>query len=523
MKPLLEILLLLTSAATTAVLCRYHLHMFQLNSYKVREEFHWIQKNLGSLLGRVLGLTFTIPLIAFAGSGGLAASILLNGLTILGNLPRKSAKIPLAYTMRVRRILATTALLYLLITIGCFAWTGSAPLTVLLAAVLGIFSVLLVVLANQVNQPLERGINRRYLQEARDLLAKSPGLKIVGITGSYGKTSMKYYLHTLLSASYQVLMTPGNFNTTLGVVRTIREQLRPTHQIFLCEMGARNTGDIQEICDLVHPGYGILTSIGPQHLESFGTLDNIVRTKFELIRSVPQDGMVFLNLDNQWIAGEPYTHGPDHVVTYGLHQPEAQFQPKDLITSRTGSSFLLRFPDGTERRLETRLIGSHNVLNIIGAAACAYHLGVGIDQIARQVKLLAPVPHRLELLDTPRGIIIDDAYNSNPEGAKAALETLHSMEGTRFLVTPGMVELGDQHYELNHAFGQQAAAAADYIVLVGERQTRPIQDGVRSQSFPEHRLIIVSDLSEAMAKVDAINTGQSQKIILLENDLPDNY
>lgn len=522
MKPM-QILLILASAASTAVLCRYHLHMFQLNSYKIREELHWIKLNIGSLLGRVLGLILALPLIVFAGNGGLAIAILLHGLTILGNLPRQTAKIPLAYTMRIRRIIATTAVLYLFLLTVCLLASGSLLWTALLATLLGAFSVLLVLLANQLNQPLERGITRRYVEEARTILRKSPGLKIVGITGSYGKTSMKYFLHTLLSSSYQVLMTPGNFNTTLGVVRTIREQLKPTHQIFLCEMGARNEGDIQEICDLVHPGHGVLTSIGPQHLESFGTLETIIRTKFELVRSVPQDGMVFLNWDNQWIAGEPYTHDSSHVVTYGLHHPEAQFQPKDLITSKSGSSFQLRFPDGSERRLETRLIGTHNVLNIIGAVAVAYHLGVGVDEIARQVRLLKPVPHRLELLETPRGIIIDDAYNSNPEGAKAALETLQSIEGTRFLVTPGMVELGEQQDQLNYEFGKQAALAADYIILVGERQTRPIQQGIRDQGFEENRLIIAGSLKDAMAKVDAINTGQNQKVILLENDLPDNY
>ena len=125
-------------------------------------------------------------------------------------------------------------------------------------------------------------------------------LKIIGMTWSYGKTSVKYYLNTLLSSRYNVLQTPGNYNTTLGVVRTIRESMKPFHEIFICEMGAREVGDIKEICDLVHPDYGIITSIGPQHLQSFHTIENVISTKFELADAVPESGKVYLNYHNKY-------------------------------------------------------------------------------------------------------------------------------------------------------------------------------------------------------------------------------
>ena len=149
----------------------------------------------------------------------------------------------------------------------------------------------LVLLANLINRPVERAIDRYYINDAARILRQMPELKIIGVTGSYGKTSVKYFLSALLSVRYNVLYTPGNYNTTLGVVRTVREQMKPFHEIFVCEMGARETGDIKEICDLVHPEYGIITSIGPQHLQSFHTIDNIIATKFELADAVPPSGM----------------------------------------------------------------------------------------------------------------------------------------------------------------------------------------------------------------------------------------
>ena len=130
------------------------------------------------------------------------------------------------------------------------------------------------------------------------MLQSCSNITVIGITGSYGKTSVKFYLNKLLSAKYNVLMTPESFNTPLGVVKTIRTSLKATHEIFICEMGAKNINDIKEICDIVHPKHGVITSIGPQHLESFKTVENVVKTKFELADAIDKNGMVFLNYEN---------------------------------------------------------------------------------------------------------------------------------------------------------------------------------------------------------------------------------
>ena len=148
-----------------------------------------------------------------------------------------------------------------------------------MCVLLSIFSYRVVSLVNIVNSPIEKWIQKGFYNKAKRKLEEMPNLKVIGITGSYGKTSTKYIVSTILSQKYNVLMTPESFNTTMGVVRTINEKLNSMHNLFVCEMGAKQVGDIKEICDLVKPDYGILTAIGPQHLETFKTIDNVKKNQ----------------------------------------------------------------------------------------------------------------------------------------------------------------------------------------------------------------------------------------------------
>ena len=346
-----------------------------------------------------------------------------------------------------------------------------------------------------------------------------PNLTIIGITGSYGKTSTKYFLNRLLSLKYNVVMTPGNFNTTLGVVRTIRENLNATHEIFLCEMGARHVGDIKEICDLVHPKYGIISSIGPQHLETFFNIENVINTKFELADSIPEDGKIFLNYGNEYIKNKECKK---NVVSYGVEVNEVLYKAENVVVNSKGSMFTVVSSKGEKQEFKTKLIGRHNVENITGAIAVAVELGVPMEELTYAVKRLEAVPHRLELVKGNSGTIIDDAYNSNPVGAKIALDTLNCFDGTKIIITPGMVELGAKQDELNIEFGVNMAKVCDYIVLVGKEQTKPIYEGIIQEKFNKDRLFIAGSFREGMDWINKINC-EKEKFILIENDLPDNY
>ena len=349
-------------------------------------------------------------------------------------------------------------------------------------------------------------------------LEKNPNLIKIGITGSYGKTSTKFLLRDILSVKYNVLATPSSFNTTMGVTRVIREQLMPSHQVFIAEMGARHVGDIKELVDLVHPDIGLLTSVGPQHLDTFGTIERIKNTKYELIDGLPQNGTAILARDGA-ICEELYHRCP----------LEKKYMPGDLMTASDmewgpfGTRFTLTDVEtGESARCETRLLGEHSIANLLLCCTAARTLGMTPAEIAMGVARCQPVEHRLELLNGGGGVsIIDDAFNANPVGAKAALRVLKNFPGRRIIITPGMVELGGEEAQFNREFGEQMADSVDVAILVGRRHTQPIVDGLTEKGFPQEKIHVVSSLEESTKVLHAMM--QAGDVVLYENDLPDNY
>lgn len=502
-------------------------HIFQLNSYHPVRQLKWIGTNLGSVASNIYAVAFAAVALYIGRISGVSFSvgnviqILFVGAFVmfaLSDIPKKKAKKPLVFTARVKRLLFTYMVLHLLIV------AGAAVLYILLersswhfaSLFLGYTAApLLLLLSNGINAPAEAAIRRHYVRDAKGILQDCPDLKVIGITGSYGKTSMKYFLTTLLRQKYNVLMTPESYNTPMGVVKTIREQLRGYHEIFVCEMGAKKTGEIRELCDIVKPQLGIITSIGPQHLESFKSMENIVNTKYELADAV--GGKVFLNTDNELIAARL----PDGCIRYGTGE-NTDYRAQVVSVSRKGTAFTVTYPDGGCHAFQTILIGAHNVVNLCGAVAMADFLGVPPEDIRQGLRRIQPVPHRMQLLEKGPALIIDDAFNSNPSGCKAALEAMALFSEYKILVTPGMVELGEQEEALNETFGTQAAGVCDFVIAVGQRRAGPILAGLAKAGYPKEQTYVAKDLADAMQKAYSIETAR-KKVILLENDLPDNY
>lgn len=434
-------------------------------------------------------------------------------------MKRLNAKKKLVYTPRVKRMLVTMGILTVLVMAAALFFSEMKYLPGLFMVWLGV-QFFMNIAANVINHPIEAGINRHYINDAKRKLKEVSGIKVIGVTGSYGKTSVKFYLQTLLQEHFHVLVTPESYNTPMGVVKTIRGSLKPTHEIFICEMGARHVGDIKEICDIVHPDHGIITSIGPQHLETFFHMENIKNTKYELADALPAGGMLFLNGDNEYIRQKA-----DAYENKTFYYSEAQgdgYYAKDISVSQLGTEFTVAAPNGEIETFQMKLIGAHNVINVMGAIAVAHKLGIPLKDLRIPVRRIQPVAHRMEMREHGLVTIIDDAYNSNPVGSKAAVETLAMFNGIRILITPGMVELGDKEKEYNYKFGTYAAECCDYILLVGKNHTAPIKEGVLSKGFPEEKCLVYDKLEDAVAYAYSIK-GQGHKYILLENDLPDNY
>ncbi|MBQ3086612.1 MAG: UDP-N-acetylmuramoyl-tripeptide--D-alanyl-D-alanine ligase [Clostridia bacterium] len=500
-----------------------NLHMFQLNGYRTDTQLAWFKKNFSKYTVNVLLLP--VAALFWFVSGEIFPVIAAVALNILycAVLPanrKTKAKKPLVWTPRVKRMTATAILLYAVcmglsfftLTTGKFLFAyGIIALNVALCPIL-------ILVANGLNQPMEKGINARYTREAKRMLADSPLLDTIGITGSYGKTSVKFYLYTILRAWKETLVTPASFNTPMGIVKTVRGELTPMHRIFLCEMGAKWVGDIKELCDIVHPNHGIITALGEQHLESFGSIENIHKTKYELADALPADGRLYVNFDNEAIRNHPPKH---KYITYGT-TADCDWRATDITVTADGTQFTVTSPDGEQCRFTTKLLGDHNVLNLTAAIAAAAGFGMKMQEMKLAVRRIEPVKHRMEIVEKNGCTIIDDAFNSNPAGCKAALTTLGRMDGMKILVTPGMVELGEKEEECNRTFGQQAAEVCDFVVLVGEKQSRPILQGLKDKGFADSKIYVTDDFLDGMQKVYGISS-EEKKIILLENDLPDNY
>ncbi len=525
-------------------------HMLQLNGYKTPEHSRWMKKNFSRYIPLIAFLVIQLMLLPLEriliwdsekhilNSGKNKIAIVLTiALSIanigvaIANKPGKKFKKPLVYTARVKRMLVTFFILIAASFTGAFfaakrvdfegayRFTNVLPFIFVGAALY--LTPILVPLSNLINKPVEKAVQNWYINDAKKKLADMPSLHKVGITGSYGKTSMKFYLSELLSSQYETLKTPESFNTPMGVTITIRRDLRPTHQYFICEMGARRVHEIKELCGIANPHDGIITSVGPQHLETFRSIENVLNTKFELADAVQAaGGKIYLNGDNELIRRKAPEY--KNTVLYGLQEGN-DYRATDITVSDKGTEFTVTAPDGESLRYSMKLLGEHNVQNVLGAIAYAHGTGISLDKLLLPVKRIAAVPHRLQLLDKGNGVTyIDDAYNSNPNGCRAALNVLSLFDACRILVTPGMVELGAKQEELNFEFGQEAAKACDYIVLVGKNQTVPIYNGIKDAGYNMEQVFVADNLNEALAKVQAYQTSK-KKVVLLENDLPDNY
>lgn len=495
--------------------CKHGYHMLQLESYKNKRFIKWIKNNRTIFLREIILLFFMIISI-FKPKLGLILSIIWILILILFR-KKYIEKKPLVNTARIKRMYLTEILILLIIIVLANIFKN-IYFTILIDVIIT-FTYIYVIFINIINSPIEKSIQHKFYNQAKKKLKENTNLKVIGITGSYGKTSTKYILGTILSQKYNTLITPESYNTTMGVVRTINEKLNNTHEIFVCEMGAKNIGDIKEICDLVKPTYGVLTAIGPQHLETFKTIENVKKTKLELVDSLPEEGIAFINNEDENIKTIKFSKNN---IKFGRDK-SCDYYADNIEINEFGSNFDINIKNTRSIHVKTKLLGIHNIINIVGAVAVAYELGLSEEEIIRGIRILKPVTHRLELKRNPNGaIIIDDAYNSNVKGSKMALEVLKTFKNRRkILITPGIVDLGEKTEEYNKILGKQAAKSCDYIILVGEKQAVPILQGIKEELYDENNVYVAKDLNDAIRKMNSMINNNT--VVLFENDLPDNY
>ena len=503
---------------------RETIHMLQQNKYNAKGTYvKWLKKNINkAFYGKSIIFLTLIIFLVYKKSMVLPVYFsVIYLILIIDELTRGGQnKLPLKYTSRVKRLIFTNTLVHLVV-VFLFSLIDGQINTVYLYLILGLIAYinsLFVLISIYINAPIEKLVGFYYKSKAKNKLKSMSNLKVIGITGSYGKTSSKNILNDILNIKYNSLPTPKNFNTPFGLMITINNHLDKFNDVFIAEMGACQEGDIDELCKLVKPKYGIITKIGVAHLVTFKTRENIQKTKFELIENLPSDGIGILNADDEWQRS--YVIKNSCQIKWIGIENEADVMAKNIKLTPEGTKFDVVFKgDDNKYKFETKLLGYHNVYNILSSIALGREFGMSIEQLRAGVSKAKAVEHRLELKKNGDVTIIDDAYNSNPLGSKMALDVLKMMPGRHIVVTPGMIELGKEEEEKNREFGRFIASSADEVILVGKKQTKPIYDGLMDEKFDVDKIHVINDVMKAFDLIQSLKDDKT--FVLLENDLPD--
>lgn len=502
------------------------LHMYQQNRYQMERYTTWLKEAITVQRHFILRmLLLLLPFCALAlipDSEHVYSSFLVLLLIyayLLGKWDSEKEYIQaIKYTHRIKRLLLLTLVLFTLL-LTLFYHCFSIRFLCIIGPILFFSPWLMMVVNGTIMYPIEQKIRYYYVHEAQQILRDREKLIKVGITGSYGKTSTKNILHTILSEKYYAFMTPHSYNNLMGLTISIRNLLKPLHEVFIAEMGADHVGEIKELASFIQPSIAIVTAVGPQHLETFGTQEHILKEKMQLVEQLPFHGVAILNYDNELIRSYSI-QSPCHIITYGIHQENVDVRALHITYSQKGTSFTIDHK-GHTFEVQTCLLGEHNVLNILAAVCAAKALQVSDKAIQDAVARLRYVEHRLEIRNMGMYTLLDDAYNSNPQGAAYALDVLKSMSGTRYLITPGFLDLGPLKKEAHQVYAKKMCSCTDVIILIGPTQTRDIYDTLLKEGYPIDQIHVLPTMKEAFTLLHTM--VKKDDTVLIENDLPDAF
>ncbi len=429
----------------------------------------------------------------------------------------KKSKTPLVITARIMRYFV----LFTIITLGFFAGIYYLSFKVNMSIFYFVWinlllTPLVVRLVFLLISPLEKSIQNKYFNCAVKKLDEYNNLMKIGITGSYGKTSVKNIMATILSESFNVVQSPFSYNTPMGLAKSVNEIKKDT-QVFIMEIGARRLGDVAKIAKALKPQVGVITGIAGQHLQTFGSVEDVMRGKYELIEALDSNGLAVFNGENARSKNMYERCSIPNKVLINIDR--GNICAENLVTTSDGTVFDLKIGDNV-RSVRTKLIGRHNLENILLAVAVAVSLGMDIDSISYGIEKLEFTPHRLEVIKANGITIIDDSYNANEVGTKVALDTLSMFDSRKVVLCQGIVEAGNQEDEINYNLGVKISSVADITILVGKLGEK-IKKGLEDSGYNPTRIIMYKNLRDAQTAFK--ETLRAGDVLLLLNDLPDNY
>ena len=537
-EPLLRIVSSVVCACVFFVATLKMQGVLQQGAYRSRALLKWLKKR-GNLYGETLsiwsGLTllFCSLVVACFFFLGRQTALALSAIPFLFFAiffayvdSKRALKVPLKITPRVRRLsvcyfvilllasYAAIALLAFLSALINVAWVGFV--CYLPFCFFPLFTPYLLSLANTIDGVYERKKNAKFVLSAAEKLKQEKVIKIA-VVGSYGKTSVKNILRDILSEKYAAIATPESYNTPLGVAKTVFSPDFSEKEVFIVEMGARQKGDIRELCEMVQPDFAVLTGVCAQHIETFGSFENVLLEKTEILKSTAKKIVCAGDLKETietaaWLTDE--------------EKKKCVFVDTERLVSTVEyaaeeTAFTLSL-GGETVGVKTTILGESAVQNIALAASVAVELGLEPSRLNSAISRVRPIPHRLELSQANGVYILDDSYNANEKGARVAIGALERFEGRKIIVTPGIVETGVLDEKINGEFGAALAISKlDDIVLVGETLVKSVKDGYLAAGGNGEKITQVPTLKKAQEWLSKeLKSGDA---VLFLNDLPDLY
>lgn len=508
----------LVTAFLTLYATSHFVTSLQLGGYKI---YKCIDKNNGKLLRftasllLVTAIFLTLSLLLyFTYKNLIFISNLIEILVfilILAINKNNFKKTPLVFTNRIKRLYV----LLLLLTIAFFVATDvflPAEINLVICSSFPTFSIAFTCISFLLICPFEYLNNLRYEYLTRRKFDKCKAIKIA-ITGSYAKTSVKVILKTLLEKNFNVVATDKNYNTPLGLAISSKN-LKEDTEVFICEMGARKKGDVKRLAKIFNPDIAVITGICRQHLETFKSIENIIKTKSEIYENFTEKNSVFFAGDNPYV----YSMYLDCRAKKFITGKKDTIICKNVKTFSNRTEFSLVI-NNREEKCVTKLLGEKVVENIMLASLVANKLGLTLKEIKDGIERLEYIPHRLELIEG-KITLLDDSYNANELGVENSLNVLSLFDKEKNALVSGLVEQGENEELANNKFGNKLAKVCDNVILINTKQAEYVKRGVLEVN-ENAKIYVYGSVVEAFNELYKVVKEDS--VLLITADLPDNY
>ena len=521
----MDVIALLFTPLIYTNLIKYFLSIYQQQYYKTNRYIQCLIKNIDKkvLFSKsiiIVGYFILSICFIYFFKVPIYLIFLYNVIALMLLSTQKDYIVPLKYTSRIKRsFISIYLVMYIFLFIGYFSISRNNLFFLFYTSILLCFIPFIVMGVMLLLLPIEQRIRYRYALKAKMTLLENKKIKTIGITGSYGKTSTKNILHTILSSTYNVLSTPKSYNTPMGISNCINNEKVYLYDYFIAELGIDEVNGMDRLLSIVSPNYAIITSIGPMHLKTFKSINKILNEKMKLARKLNEDGIVILNNDNEYLRNYDRKDIKAKIITIGIDN-SADIMASNIEYDEYGSSFDVTYSNKSFH-VRLPLLAKHNILNALSSIALALQLNVSEDNIISSLNSIKPIAHRLEISRKNNHIIIDDSYNSNIEGFTNALEVLSKYKEKKILITPGMIELGKYNKEYNSKIASKIVSSCNEVILIKNKSATFIKDSIKEldSTFSVIEVDCFFDANRYVSKI----YGNENVVVLIENDLPDNY